>query len=88
MLLTQVSRYMYGGDYPRRALIEPPLHLESHRYQTVQAANWVAALVGRWGAYWVDPAVWPETEVFERYYGERLRAVQIRSGIRRENISE
>ena len=31
---------MYGGEEPRRALIEPPFHLESHRYQTVQAADW------------------------------------------------
>ena len=87
-LLTQVSRDMYGGDYPRRALVEPPFHLESHRYQTVQAADWIAALVGRLGAYWVEPAVWPENEVFERYYGGRLRAVQMRSGIRRESAAE
>ncbi len=87
-LLTQVSRDMYGGDYPRRALIEPPFHLESHRYQTVQAADWIAALVGRLGAYWVEPAVWPENEVFERYYGGRLRSVQVRSGIRRESGGE
>ena len=48
-LLTQVSRDMYGGTDPRRALIEPPFHLESHRYQTVQAADWIAALIGRLG---------------------------------------
>ena len=87
-LLTQVSRDMYGGQDPRRALIEPPFHLESHRYQTVQAADWIAALVGRLGAYWVEPAVWPENDVFERYYGDRLREVQVRSGIRRENTGE
>lgn len=84
-LLTQVSRDMYGGTDPRRALIEPPFHLESHRYQTVQAADWIAALIGRLGAYWVEPTVWPENEVFHRYYGERLKQVHVRSGIRREN---
>ena len=87
-LLTQVSRDMYGGEEPRRALIEPPFHLESHRYQTVQAADWIAALVGRLGAYWVEPAVWPENEVFLRYYGARLRDVRVRSGIRREKAAE
>ena len=72
------------GTDPRRALIEPPFHLEGHRYQTVQAADWIAALIGRLGAYWVEPAVWPENEVFQRYYGERLKQVHVRSGIRRE----
>ena len=86
-LLTQVSRDMYGGEEPRRALIEPPFHPESHRYQTVQAADWIAALVGRLGAYWTEPAVWPENEVFQRYYGARLRDIRVRSGIRRENAA-
>lgn len=81
-LLTQVSRDMYGGEDPRKALIEPPFHLESHRYQTVQAADWIAALVGRLGAYWAEPGAWPENEVFQRYYGSRLRGVRVRSGIR------
>ena len=85
-LLTQVSRDMYRGDDPRRALIEPPFHLESHRYQTVQAADWIAGLVGRLGAYWAEPTVWPENEVFQRYHGERLRAVQVRSGIRLNTV--
>ena len=42
-----------GG--PRRDLIEPPFHLENHRYQTVQAADWIAGLAGRRGACWKKP---------------------------------
>ena len=38
-LLTAVARDMYAGDDPRRQLVEPPFHLESHRYQTVRAAD-------------------------------------------------
>ena len=49
-LLTAAAQDMYGGDEPRRQLIEPPLQLESHRYQTIQAADWIAGLVGRLGA--------------------------------------
>ena len=30
-LLTAASQRMYGGDEPRRQLIEPPLQAESHR---------------------------------------------------------
>ena len=72
---------MYGGG-ARRQLVEPPFHLESHRYQTVQAADWIAALVRRLGAFWKEPDAWPENEVFVRYFGRRLADVQVRSGIR------
>lgn len=81
-LLTQVSQAMYGGATPRRRLIEPPFHLESHRYQTVQAADWLCGLVGRLGAFWADPAEYSENEVFLRYFGHRLNKVSRRSGIR------
>ena len=37
-LITRVSQAMYGGDEPRRHLIEPLFQVESHRYQTMQAA--------------------------------------------------
>lgn len=81
-LLTATARDMYGAGRPRRQLIEPPFHLESHRYQTVQAADWIAGLVGRLGAIWKEPEVWPENEVFRRYFEQRLTNIQTRSGIR------
>ncbi|MEZ5715225.1 MAG: DUF3800 domain-containing protein [Paracoccaceae bacterium] len=40
-LITHASVSMYGST-PRRSLIEPPFQLESHRYQTMQAADWIA----------------------------------------------
>ena len=81
-LLTVAARGMYGADEPRRQLIEPPFQLESHRYQTVQAADWIAGLVGRLGAVWKEPEVWPENVVFRRYFEHRLTRIQVRSGIR------
>ena len=64
---------MYAREEPRRHLIEPPFHLESHRYQTLQAADWIAGLVGRLGAIWADPAAYRENEMFLRYFGQRLK---------------
>ena len=81
-LLTAAAQDMYGGDEPRRQLIEPPLQLESHRYQTIQAADWIAGLVGRLGAIWTEPDAWPENVVFRRYFESRLTSVQVRSGVR------
>ena len=81
-LIAEASRSMYAKHERRRHLIEPPFHLESHRYQTLQAADWIAGLVGRLGAIWTDPAAWPENEVFRRYFERRLNLVSRRSGIR------
>ena len=81
-LLTAAARDMYGRDDPRRQLIEPPLQLESHRYQTPQAADWIAGLVGRFGAIWKEPDAWPENVIFRQYFEHRLTIVQVRSGVR------
>ena len=81
-LLTEAAKSMYGRRQRRRHLIEPPFHLESHRYQTIQAADWIAGLVGRLGAIRAAPGAWPENEVFRRYFEHRLNRVSRRSGIR------
>ena len=82
-LITEAARSMYGANERRQHLIEPPFHLESHRYQTVQAADWIAGLVGRLAAIWTDPTAYPENEVFIRHFGDRLRRISRRSGIRK-----
>ena len=81
-LITGASRSMYAKNEARRCLIEPPFHLESHRYQTLQAADWIAGLVGRLGAIWADPLAYPENEVFRRYFEHRLNEISRRSGVR------
>ena len=81
-LLTTASIKMYGGAQPMRHLIEPPFQIESHRYQTMQAADWLAGLVGRLGAAWAEPDQYQENEIFRKYFEARLNAASIRSGIR------
>lgn len=81
-LLTEATRGMYGREEPRRQLVEPPFQLESHRYQTAQAADWISGLMGRLGAIWKEPEVWPEYDVFRRYFEYRLTQIQVRSQIR------
>lgn len=81
-LIAEASRSMFAKHERRRHLIEPPFHLESHLYQTLQAADWIAGLVGRLGAVWADPTAWPENEVFRQYFEHRLNLVSRRSGIR------
>jgi len=81
-LLTTASVQMYGGTSPMRRLIEPPFQLESHRYQTMQTADWIAGHVGRLGAVWADPAQYPDNQVFRDYFETRLNMVSVRSGVR------
>ena len=81
-LITEASRNMFGGPHPRRHLVEPPFQLESHRYQTLQAADWIAGLIGRLGASWVDRGSYPENDVFRKYFQNRLHHASRRSGIR------
>lgn len=81
-LITEVSRSMYRGSERHRRLIEPLFQLESHRYQTIQAADWIAALVGRLGAIWADPAGFPENLIFRRHFEHRINHVSRRSGVR------
>lgn len=81
-LITEAAIAMYNVEDPRRRLIEPPFQVESHRYQTMQAADWIAGLVGRLGAVWKVPAEFPENAVFRKYFEDRLNQHAIRSGIR------
>jgi len=81
-LITRAAQSMYGKTERRRQLIEMPFHLESHRYQTLQAADWIAGLVGRLGAIWTEPAAYAENDVFRKYFERQLNHICRRSGIR------
>lgn len=63
-------------------LLEPPFQVESHRSQTIQAADWICGLVGRLGAYWADRAVYNDFAWSHNLYKEHLLWVLVRSGIR------
>jgi len=81
-LLTAASQRMYSRVQPMRCLTEPPFQAESHRYQTAQAADWIAGLVGRVGALWTDPDAYPNNIIFRTYFEHRLNRIARRSGIR------
>jgi len=81
-LVTEASRSMFSRDTPRRHLIEPPVQVESHRYQTLQAADWICGLIGRFGAYWEDREAFPELSWTQELFHQRVARVAVRSGIR------
>lgn len=81
-LVTAAAQAMYNTDEPRRRLIEPPFQVESHRYQTLQAADWIAGLVGRLGACWAEAEQYEDWIPFRNYFEARLNRVSVRSGVR------
>lgn len=80
--ITRATQSMYKSGEARTCLIEPPFQVESHRFQTLQAADWVAGLVGRFGAYWYASEQYPENECHQKYFETRLKQVEKRSSIR------
>lgn len=83
-IITDVSCFMFAGRGDRKAnrLVEPPFQVESHRYQTIQAADWICGLIGRFGQYRHGNAEWEEYACVEKYFAERLNTASLRSSIR------
>lgn len=83
-IVTEASREMYRRDHPQKHLIEPPFEVESHRYQTVQAADWVCGLVGRLEAYRADSKSFSQFAWAEQMFGQRIKQLQVRSSVRKD----
>lgn len=73
-LLETAKKTMFGAR-PARSLIEPPFHVESNLYQTIQAADWIATLISRLLAFRASPEEFSQWEWAERLFGDRLERV-------------
>jgi hypothetical protein len=71
-LLETAAKTMFG-EQPARCLLEPPFQVESHLYQTVQAADWIAAIVGKIAAYRIGGEQYADWEWANRLFGPKLR---------------
>jgi hypothetical protein len=60
VVLDQAARMMYSDPEKLQHLLEPPYQVESHRYQTVQCADWICGIVGRFGALRAAPGEFGE----------------------------
>jgi hypothetical protein len=80
-LLESAVKTMFGSEYPARHLLEPPYQVESHLYQTIQAADWIAAIVGPLLTYRIAPQQFADREWAEKYFGKRIDAASTHSKI-------
>ena len=80
-LLAAAMRTMYGHNSPARHLIEPPYQVESHLYQTIQAADWISSIVGPMWAYKALPQQFADREWAQRYFSDRIGTAQTHSSV-------
>lgn len=73
-LLITASKTMYGQK-PARHLLSPPFEVESYINQNIQAADWIAAIVGRLWAREVLPDQYADHEKLSLYFWQRLHQV-------------
>ena len=87
-LLESASKTMFSPQNPARCLLEPPFQVESHLYQTIQAADWIATLVGRLQAYYVEPQQYADWEWADRYFGRSIKNLATHSTIWRPSNAQ
>ncbi|UWP96214.1 DUF3800 domain-containing protein [Aliiroseovarius crassostreae] len=75
---------MFGAK--RKSLIEPLFHAESDLYQTLQFADWIAAVVGKIYSYNTCPHEFAENEPFKTYFGDRIKRASLKSGVRMQKV--
>ncbi len=80
-IVETASIEMFGAN-GRSRLIEPPVQVESHLYQTVQCADWLCGIWGRLSHYDCEPDVKPQFEIVHKYFDQRIKQVSRRSGIK------
>lgn len=80
-LLESAVKAMFGSDYPARHLLEPPYQVESHMYQTIQAADWIAAIIGPLLTYRLSSLLYADREWASKYFGMRIDAATTNSRI-------
>ena len=82
-LLISVCQSMYGHGDPIYRLVEPPFQAESHQYHTLQAADWIAGVVGRMAAYNAKPDEYADNKIFLDRFEAKFAMVSKRSSIRK-----
>lgn len=75
-LLECASKTMYGRSAAKKMLC-PPFEVESHVNQPIQAADWIAAILGRLWAYELLPAQYADHEKTYGYYWDRLHELAL-----------
>ena len=80
-LLITSLKTMYDHENPARRMLSPPFEVESYINQNIQAADWIAAIVGRLWAHRIRPSEYDDHKDFEKYFWQRLHQVTTHSTV-------
>lgn len=72
--MASAGGFIYS-DLRGRKMIEPPMQVESNMYPSIQAADWICALISRLSAYRLGGPDWAEFVWADKYFSKRLDAV-------------
>ncbi|ATG47693.1 hypothetical protein CEW89_08980 [Celeribacter ethanolicus] len=70
-LLETAAKTMFGKQ-PCNRLASPPFEVESYINQNIQAADWIATLVGRLKAFEVEPEQYSDFEYIKTLFANRI----------------
>jgi len=80
LLITSLQN-MYDYEAPARRLLSPPFEVESYVNQNIQAADWIAAIVGRLWARRIRLYEYQDHSDFEKYFWDRLHRIATHSTV-------
>lgn len=75
---------MYGNDRARK-LVSPPFEVESYLNQNMQAADWIAAIIGKLWAREILPEQYLDYDTFNSYFWERIHGIATHSTVVRRD---
>jgi hypothetical protein len=79
-LMEAAEKTMFGKP-PARRLISPPFQVESDLSQNIQAADWIAAIVGRMWRYELEREQFADHEIVSKFFWARVHAVASHSTV-------
>ncbi|MCG6203011.1 DUF3800 domain-containing protein [Rhodopseudomonas sp. HC1] len=79
-LLETAVKTMYGRD-PARHLASPPFEVESHLNQNIQAADWIAAIIGKLWTYRLGGKEWTDLRPYDDYFWTRIHSLATHSTV-------
>lgn len=82
--LDTAQKTMFGKNACRQ-IVSPPFEVVSHLDQNVQAADWIAALLGKLYAHKLHPESFPEYEIYERFFWRRMESCSHGCSVERHN---
>jgi hypothetical protein len=74
-LLECAAKTMFGKE-PCTRLASPPFEVESYLNQNIQAADWIATLIGRLSAYDVCPDEFSDYEYIKTIFADKIQKIQ------------